>query len=234
MPVTGTLAPPPLVFPDAAEVFVQAGLLPRAYGVDGFRGLEVGEVAAVFGVGRAELELADERDPRRRLPLRLRMRLAERVGGLGLGYPAGPRGPFEGAPLVRLRGDGGPPQARQRPPGHRAFRGVAKASPHPLRTHLVLRRIRASAFSMPDLGPTSATCLPLMVQGRGAHPGHPASFLASHPSHTRPSPDWMGPSVRSESSGFIPEESKNALESIWSPFAALFGQRKDSKGGLFL
>lgn len=117
------LHPSPLAFPDAAEVFVQVGLLPRAYDVDGFRGLEVGEVAAVFGIWRAELELVDEEDFGKRLPPHLRMRLVEHVDGLGLGYAVGHRDPFEGVPLVQFREHRGPFEVGERPPDHRAFEG---------------------------------------------------------------------------------------------------------------
>ncbi len=228
------LDPPPLAFPDAAEVFVQVGLLPRAYDVDGFRGLEVDEVAAVFGVGRAELELVDEQDPRQRPPPHLRVGLVEHVDGLGLGHPVGPGGPFEGVPLVQLREDGGPLQVRQRPPGHRAFQGdgegLAASLAHvfdPVADQdLGLQQVRPE----PDLGDVP------VLDDAGSRRASGASRVLPRlpPSYTKPSSDWMGPSVRSKSSGFIPKESKNALESIWSPFVVFCDQRKDSKGGLFL
>ena len=43
--------PGPFLFADSAEVFVQIGLLPRSYEVDGFRPVEIDEVAAAFGMG---------------------------------------------------------------------------------------------------------------------------------------------------------------------------------------
>ena len=63
----------------------------------------------------------------------------------------------------------------------------------------------------------------------------PGVFLASHAPWTNPSSDsTMGRSPRSRAPGFIPKESKNALESIWSPFAMVLQQTKRGKGGLFL
>ena len=62
----------------------------------------------------------------------------------------------------------------------------------------------------------------------------PGFFLTSRASWTNPSSDSMGPSSRSKSPGFIPKESKNALESIWSPFTVVLQQTKCSKGDLFL
>ena len=54
-------------------------------------------------------------------------------------------------------------------------------------------------------------------------------FLAFHPSYTKPSSDSMGPSVRSKSSGFIPKESKNELESMRSPFDVFATNEKIAK-----
>ena len=62
----------------------------------------------------------------------------------------------------------------------------------------------------------------------------PGAFLASHASWTSPSSVPLGPSLRSESPGFIPKESKNASEPTWPPFAAVLQQTKRGKGGLFL
>ena len=228
------LDPPPLAFPDAAEVFVQVGLLPRAYDVDGFRGLEVDEVAAVFGVGRAELELVDEQDPRQRPPPHLRVGLVEHPHRLRLRDPVGPRDPLEGVPLVELGEHRGPFEVGERPPGHRAFQGdgegIAASLAHvfdPVADQdLGLQQVRPE----PDLGDVP------VLDDAGSRRASGASRVLPRlpPSYTKPSSDWMGPSVRSKSSGFIPKESKNALESIWSPFVSFIDQQKTTKGGLFL
>ena len=143
-------------------------------------------------------------------------------------------GPFEGVPLVQLREDGGPLQVRQRPPGHRAFQGdgegLAASLAHvfdPVADQdLRLQYVRSEPY---------AGLVPVVDDaGRGAARRAGRRLPRLPPSYTKPSSDWMGPSVRSKSSGFIPKESKNALESIWSPFVVFCDQRKDSKGGLFL
>ena len=113
------LDPGPFLFVDSAEIFVQKRLLPRAYDVDGFRFVEIDEVAAVFGIGGAEPELVDEEYFGERLPVDLRIGLVKNADDLRARNAVGGGDPLEGVAPVQFGDHGGALQVRQRSPSHR-------------------------------------------------------------------------------------------------------------------